>query len=249
MMNLQKIATPMSRILRGGACVVAAVHSPASLAIARKLRPGDADFLELRIDAFASEPEQLLRAAPKLPLPLIVTVRHRLEGAALPLPDEKRRELFEQFLPHAALVDIELRSAKKLASVLDAAHRRGARVILSHHNFNNTPTLPRLRELAARARSAGADIFKIAAVASRPRDLATLLDFLTREKPPLPLSVMAMGRFGKISRLLFAETGSVLNYGFLDKAKVSGQWPAKLLKTRLEELAREDQTAKVEMQK
>jgi 3-dehydroquinate dehydratase len=81
----------------------------------------------------------------------------------------------------------------------------------------------------------------VACVASEPRELAILLDFLTREttkqrsSQPL-LSVMAMGAFGKISRLLFAKTGSVLNYGFLDQSNASGQWPAKLLKKRLAEL-------------
>jgi 3-dehydroquinate dehydratase len=47
---------------------------------------------------------------------------------------------------------------------------------------------------------------------------------------------MGMGRFGKISRLLLAQTGSVLNYGYLDRPNASGQWEAVLLKKRLAEL-------------
>ena len=53
------------------------------------------------------------------------------------------------------------------------------------------------------------------------------------KKQPLPLSVMGMGRFGKISRLLFAQAGSVLNYGYLDRPNASGQWEATSLKKRL----------------
>ena len=53
----------------------------------------------------------------------------------------------------------------------------------------------------------------------------------------MPLSVMGMGRFGKISRLLLAQAGSVLNYGYLDRPNASGQWEARLLKSRLAELA------------
>ena len=37
---------------------------------------------------------------------------------------------------------------------------------------------------------------------------------------------MAMGKFGRASRLLFATAGSVFNYGFLRQASVPGQWPA-----------------------
>jgi len=231
--------------------VVAAVHSPASLALARKMRRGEVDFLELRVDAFAAlgadQTHLLLRAASRLSLPLIVTVRHFREGGAARLDARQRRDLFEQFLPHAALIDVELRSAKELASVLKSARERGAKIILSHHDFQKTPSREKLGQLANEARSAGADIFKIAAKAANPRELAVLFDFLASEAGEKKsrsagsvfapaLSVMAMGEFGKISRLLFAKTGSVLNYGFLDKANASGQWPAKLLKKRIAEV-------------
>src|SRR5438067_1968191 len=195
-----------------GAKIVATVHSPTALAAARDLRADEGvDFLELRVDGFARNPEMLLSAAPELPLPLIVTVRDPREGgAASDLPAKKRCELFEKFLPHAALVDIELRSVLELAPVLDAAQTRGVQIILSHHDFEKTPPLARLTKLARQARVAGADVFKVATVAATPRDLVRLLDFLTcrDNKQSLALSVMAMGAFGKISRLLFAQCGS-----------------------------------------
>jgi 3-dehydroquinate dehydratase-1 len=217
--------------------VVATVHSDASLAAARTLRAGDVDFIELRVDAFAQDPEPLLHAAAELPAPLIVTVRHPMEGGtAAALTVEKRRELFEKFLHCAAVVDVELRSAMELSQVLENARASGTKILLSHHDFQKTPAREQLAALAQQAREAGADIFKVAAVASEASDLATLLDFLICEKNGLALSVMAMGAFGKISRLLFAQTGSVLNYGFLDQANASGQWPARLLKERIAEL-------------
>jgi 3-dehydroquinate dehydratase-1 len=46
---------------------------------------------------------------------------------------------------------------------------------------------------------------------------------------------MGMGALGRVSRLLLAQLGSVLNYGYLDQATVPGQWPA----ARLRELIRE----------
>ena len=87
-----------------------------------------------------------------------------------------------------------------------------------------------------RAILARADIFKIAALAANPSDVATLLALLAKPAP-IPLSVMGMGRFGRVSRLLFAQAGSVLNYGYLDKPNASGQWEATLLKKRIGELA------------
>jgi 3-dehydroquinate dehydratase-1 len=47
---------------------------------------------------------------------------------------------------------------------------------------------------------------------------------------------MGMGPLGKVSRLVLAAAGSRLNYGYLDKPQVPGQWPAPELVRRLEEV-------------
>lgn len=225
-----------SRDLRGAAEVVAAVHSPGALRRALKIRPGDVDFLEIRVDAFAADPAPLLKALPRLRVPLLITVRHPAEGGANRLSFARRRELFAQFLPFATLLDVELRSIVKLAATVAEARARGVRVIASDHHFKSMPPAPRLRQIIRRAHAAGADICKIAALADTPAALAQLLTLFTRPQA-LPLSVMGMGRFGKVSRLLFAQAGSVLNYGYLDAPNASGQWAAVLLKKRLAELA------------
>ncbi|MCX6967274.1 MAG: type I 3-dehydroquinate dehydratase, partial [Verrucomicrobia bacterium] len=90
-----------------------------------------------------------------------------------------------------------------------------------------------LRRAAALA---GADVFKVAAVTHTARDLATLLDFLSAHSSAAPLlAVMGMGKFGKVSRVALGKAGSVLNYGYLDKPQVSGQWAVAVLKERLRE--------------
>jgi 3-dehydroquinate dehydratase-1 len=136
----------------------------------------------------------------------------------------------------AGLLDIELRQAGAMAAVMAQARTAGIGVILSHHDFHRTPTAGKLREMARRARNAGADIFKVAATTREARDLATLIEFLADEKGKMPIAVMGMGRFGKISRLVLAEAGSCLNYGYLGKPNASGQWPVALLKARIAEL-------------
>ena len=214
--------------------VAGTIHSPACLQAALSLRSGVLDFFEIRVDSFIGREDDLLRQLPRLRLPLIVTVRHPQEGGAHPLSVAKRRDCYQRFLPHAAFVDIELRSAKSLADVIASAQGRKAGIILSYHNFQKTPSSNLLSSLATTARKAGADIFKVAATVSTPADVAALLAFQHRQKTPL--SLMGMGKYGRVSRLLFAQAGSVLNYGFLGSAQVPGQWPAVLLKQRIGEL-------------
>jgi 3-dehydroquinate dehydratase-1 len=217
--------------------VVGTVHSAESLAAARKIRRQDCDWLELRVDNFFPNFDELRRFAPKLPVPKIVTVRHPGEGGmAKGMTVPQRRALYRDFLDVAGLVDIELRQAAAMRDVIGEARERGAEVILSYHDFQRTPPPEKLRDLAHRARDAGADVFKVATMTEKPRDLATLIEFLANEKEVLPLSVMGMGTYGKVSRLVLAQAGSCLNYGYLGVANASGQWPVAALKARIAEL-------------
>lgn len=225
-----------SRDLLSKPRIVAAIHSPESLRAALRLRPGTVDLLEFRVDHFATDPASLLRAAPQLAAPLIVTVRHPAEGGQNALSPARRRALYGQFLPFAACIDVELRSVKALAETLAAARAAGVRVILSAHDFRTTPSAARLRNLVQHSATAGADVCKIATRADSPAALARLFA-LFATPAPVPLAVMGMGRFGKISRLLFAQAGSVLNYGYLAAANAPGQWPAARLRELVGELA------------
>lgn len=224
-----------SRDLDENPNVVAAVHSPGALRCALKARPGEVDFLEIRVDNFAEDIGTLLPALPRLRVPLLITVRHPAEGGLNKLGFPRRRELYTQFLPYASLIDVELRSFEKLAGTIDEARRAGVKVIASVHHFHSTPSTASILRAIGQAHAAGADICKVAALADTPAALGQLLAVFGK-KLPLPVSVMGMGRFGKISRLLLAQAGSVLNYGYLDRPNASGQWEARTLKSRLAEL-------------
>lgn len=225
--------------------MVAAVYSPETRRQAETLRtlPGTApDLLELRLDCFAEDPaalDELAASATNPPRPLVVTVRRADEGGASPsLDDRQRRLLYRRFLAveDVACVDVEVRSLGALAEVVGAAEEREVQVIGSFHDFQGTPTVGRLRELVELAMRAGANVFKVATTTETPGELARLLEFLEVEKR-LPLAAMGMGRLGKVSRVVLAAAGSVLNYGYLgEQAQVPGQWPAAMLRERVAEV-------------
>ena len=252
--NLRRKAPALQRATAGGgmfagrAWLVAAVHSPETLLVAAALRstPGAApDLLELRVDHFADDPGALddLLAAP--PRPLVVTVRRADEGGAAPgLDDASRERLYGRFLAAATCVDVEVRSFNTLRKVVGSAGDAGVSVVGSFHDFQGTPSVARLRELAELAVHAGADALKVATFLRGPGDLARLLNFL-QEETRLPLAVMGMGMLGRVSRLVLAAAGSVLNYGHLgDAAQVPGQWPVGVLRERLKELREDERVAR-----
>jgi len=208
-----------SRIHLARANVVGVIHTPAGFQQARR---ADLSAVEVRADTLPRPP--LPAELSDLPHPVILTVRCFDEGGARPLADATRLALYLELLPAAAAVDLETKSLPALREVATAAARADKPLILSHHDFNATPTLARLRTIAARARDEGADIVKIATKTETAADIARLLTLL--DESPGPLAIMGMGTLGRAARLLFARAGSVLNYGWLDKPQVPGQWSA-----------------------
>ena len=215
--------------------VVGTVHSPGALRHALRLKPGAVDLLELRVDHFATDLAPLRAAVARLRFPWILTARHPGEGGAGGLSAAARELLYREFLPGASYMDVELRSAGRMSEVIAAAKARGVTVVLSHHYFKRTPSLAELRAKLRLARRLGADLFKIAARTAEPEEVARLLSIF-KEARGFPVSAMGMGPLGKASRLLFARSGSVLNYGYLGEPQVSGQWPAVVLKERVVEV-------------
>jgi 3-dehydroquinate dehydratase-1 len=202
--------------------IVAVISSRTDLARAARMR-NPPDFFELRLDAAARRIRELENALGRLRAPLIITARHPKEGGLNQLSARERRDLLRQFLPHAACMDVELRSAGPLRPVLDHARARNVRIIISYHNFGHTPAATRLDQIARASQSLGADFLKIATRTDTPAQLARLVDFFERQRGKTEISAMGMGRLGRISRLEFVRRGSALNYAHLGTRQTAGQ--------------------------
>jgi 3-dehydroquinate dehydratase-1 len=174
------------------------------------------DLFELRLDHLPNLRESQLS---KLRRPLIITARHPAEGGKT-LPTG-RRDLLLKFLPRAKFVDVELRSLRELREVWNEAGRLGVGRICSVHDFKRTPDSAVLTKKMRAARKTGADVFKLVTRAESVRDLLTLFQFLWNG--PMRLCVMATGRFGPMSRLLFRQAGSAFIYAPLLHSLYHGQ--------------------------
>ncbi len=195
------------------------IHTLAGLRLAGNVK---LDAVEVRVDML---PRPLTaKDLSHIGLPKLITVRRKDEGGALELSDTLREELYEELLPVAGAIDLEMRSGRALRGVVDQAKRAGVPVVMSFHDFSRTPELKKLCDVVKKARGLGADVVKIAAKTESAGDVARLLALLDESEGPV--SVMGMGRLGRASRLLFAKAGSVLNYGWLHQPQVPGQWGA-----------------------
>ncbi len=194
------------------------------------------DVLEFRVDVCPEAGDDVLTALREaVPAATLITVRRPDEGGQNNLDDTRRARLYERYLPVADMVDIELRSLPDFSWLVRDARAAGVLTVASVHDFTATPDEATLHGLIRSARQHGVDALKIAATLHSHDDLFRLLRLLDLPDRP-PLSLMGMGPLGKMSRLLLGHHGSILNYGYLDRPTVPGQWPAARLKAVLAEL-------------
>jgi len=209
------------RMARGP--LVAVIASVADLHRATRLRQRP-DFFELRLDAFDPLSPEIEHGISKLRQPLIATARHPAEGGYNNLTTPQRRRFLLHYLPRAACVDVELRSAVPLRPVLEVAKERGLIRIISLHDLQRTPTLRELTRVLERAQRLSADVLKIVTRTETPADLLRLFAFFDKHKRDLPISAMGVGKLGRESRVALLERGSALNYVQLGARMIEGQF-------------------------
>jgi 3-dehydroquinate dehydratase-1 len=202
--------------------IVGVIATRADLQFALEMsRPPD--LFELRLDHLVDLLDDLEKQMARLRAPLIMTARHPAEGGANNLSSARRRELILRFGPRGQYVDLELRSAEAFQSFSKLPPIKSARLIVSLHDFDSTPSPRILHAKALAAKSYGATIFKVATRTDTPAQLARLFEFIANKDADLLVSVMGIGKLGDVSRPALARCGSALVYAALADKQVEGQ--------------------------
>jgi 3-dehydroquinate dehydratase-1 len=187
---------------------------------AKRAKELGADILELRIDLLDSDAHLALQDIKKTGLPVIITNRMKQEGGAWKGSEDERIRTLISLLPMADAVDIEL-CAKDRDAVVKKARDAGKTVIISTHDFQKTPSNDIMKGIISKSFAAGADIAKLAVM---PNSLADVLRlFNVTLKTEREVCVIAIGETGRHSRVVAPLYGSVMTYGYVEKATASGQ--------------------------
>jgi 3-dehydroquinate dehydratase type I len=118
------------------------------------------------------------------------------------------------------LIDLDLANAD--AATIRQMKSAGADVILSFHNYSETPPAEQLTKILEAEKRLGCDICKIVTTARAPRDNLTVLGFLLREAATARLVSFAMGSDGVPSRVLSPWFGAEFTFAALsEKSKTA----------------------------
>jgi len=198
------------------------------------------DLLEWRIDAYEKVESiadclsvlQELRQSIGA-IPLIFTCRIDMEGGLKKIAQEKRMQLFIAAIAsgNIDIVDIELCNGTEFIKIIkERAAGNNVKVILSYHNFKETPSEAFIYAKLVEEQNAGADIAKLAVMPHNYADVLTLLSATNRarsERVQVPLVTISMGEEGAISRLAGGLFGSDITFAIGLEASAPGQIPIK----------------------
>ncbi len=185
-----------------------------------------ADIIELRLDFLEDVSEsglkELLDACEK---PAIVTFRDKNFGASV--EQTERVFMLKKAIDFGAhFVDIDFDSEKDFVEDV-VEHKQGANIILSHHNFEETPSLPELMKvLNSLLEVPGIDVVKIVTFAQDESDNDTVLALIkVVQDAERHIIAFCMGSKGRKSRIACVKLGSLLTFASLGlgKESASGQ--------------------------
>ncbi|CAN6347908.1 unnamed protein product [Urochloa humidicola] len=106
--------------------------------------------------------------------------------------------------------------------LLSGKKPENCKLIVSSHNYENTPSAEELANLVAQMQATGADIVKIATTATEIVDVARMFQILVQcQEKQVPIIGLVMNDRGFISRVLCPKYGGYLTFGSLEKGKES----------------------------
>jgi 3-dehydroquinate dehydratase type I len=168
------------------------------------MRDREVDLVELRLDQIGKDPADIYHAIPA-GWKTIATCR---PGA---YEESRRLEWLKASVDLGALfVDAEIESGREYLNELkDVALSGGTQVILSYHNFEETPEPTLLVRKLEQCYERGGDVAKIATHVNSTEDLHHLLSLYAL---PGRKVVIGMGKIGRIIRVMAPYLGAEFTF-------------------------------------
>lgn len=169
----------------------------------------------------------------------LVTVRSKSQGGECEFSKEKTASVLEAVAEvHVAdFIDVEYFFFEDAKELIGRLQNKGALVIASHHDFEETKRADVLEDQLYLMKEADPDLVKLAVYPKSFSDVLTLMEVsrvFAKKNPDLPIISISMGEKGILSRIAGEITGSVITFGTVGAKSAPGQIPRGDLETMLE---------------
>ena len=205
------------------------------------------DIVELRIDQWENfviknvdTVIQQLRGL-NLDFKILVTYRTSSQGGKGNIEETTYIDIIRLLIEYAQfeLLDIEWSGAintDQYAQLITDAQEKNLNVVLSHHNFEETPSLEEIKFIYYKMQKLAPQYLKLAVMPNNKEDVLHLLEAMsvTSDNTPYKVIGISMSHLGLVSRVAQGVFGGSISYGCLGEPQAPGQIHVKALKQQLE---------------
>lgn len=164
-------------------------------------------------------------------VPLLFTIRSVAEGGnPTPLSPEEILKLLTYICENSSvdIIDYEIQNPEDYTVHLrEISQQYGKSLILSYHDFNQTPSNEDLLSTLKKAEELRADVAKVAVMPKTHQDVIRLLDVTNQANEVLgiPIATMSMNNLGAITRMAGWIFGSMIVFTVGANSSAPGQVP------------------------
>jgi 3-dehydroquinate dehydratase type I len=177
-----------------------------------------ADLIEIRLDSLTNN-DHIAEIPCYSKTPLIATNKSlENHGAFVGNETERQKILLDAANNGFTYVDVDLGTPNQ-AELIHGLREAGAKVIVSYHDFEQTPSLAKLEKILDEEVALGADVCKIITTANTVEDNATAITFVSKASKKTKIVCFAMGDLGVTSRFLSPVFGAFFTFASIDEKR------------------------------
>jgi 3-dehydroquinate dehydratase-1 len=181
------------------------------------------ELIEVRTDYLDNWNISILKECIKVNLEkCILTCRSEKQEGFFRGQEKDRIKIIEKLVEiQPAFIDLEIETLKEKNYLIKTALKNNVKIIVSWHDFSNTPSLSKLKTIFGESRELG-DLVKIVPTAKKILDNLKIFKLYEEAKKGKLIS-FCMGIKGFLSRILCTRLGAPFTYAALDEKTGAGQ--------------------------
>lgn len=192
-------------------------------------KENDPDMIEWRADALAGIDKDEIRDEALKTIreimgttPILFTCRDFTDRGKQDLPYEVKKKILEAAVKsdNIDVVDIELPHKEYIPALKELAHANGVKLLIAHHDWNNTPSNEEMTAIIREEYDLGADILKYSFAPQSYGDVARVAEVTIASKKEWqdrPCFSISGGEKGMISRICGRALGTNLCFASIGK--------------------------------